>query len=172
LGFNEGCATEFIQHRQRVASAFHAISLALGIPSFLAFVLLALESLRAHFTNPVAADSGASGNQLIDLFVGGFRLAGKVLGFFGDVAEWIVLILAVVSFICVVLAVVLFFTARGIRAGRTWTRILGIVLAIHLFIVSLTAILSLRQPVPFVLSTAIATTSVYVIWALGFRFNQ
>jgi hypothetical protein len=57
-----------------VASAFHAISLALGIPSFVTFVLLALESLRIHFTKPVAADSGASGDQSIDFVVRSFRI--------------------------------------------------------------------------------------------------
>lgn len=154
-----------------MAGAFHAASLALGIPSSIAFVFLAWESARLRFMTPDVAGTGTSGDQLIDLLAAGFRLFGKMLALFAGAVHWVIVVLAVGSMLCIALAVVLFFTARGLHAGRHWARILGIFVAILPLLLSFAAISALQRPVPLIVSTMIAAASVYVIWTLGFRFN-
>ena len=158
-----------IQQRHLVAGAFHAASLVLGIPSSIAFVFLVWESVRLHF-GPSGTATGATGNQLIDLFVQGFRLFGKLFAFLGGAAKWAFTLLAVASLVIIVAAVILFFIARGLHAGRAWARIFGILLALAALLVALVVLAALRRPVPIALSTTAAAASVWVIWVLGWRF--
>ena len=88
-----------------------------------------LLSLRSAQPSATGA-GGASGNLLIDLLVGGARIFGKALSVLGELGKWALVILAAACFLLVLISVVLFFTARGIHAGRAWARILGILLAV------------------------------------------
>jgi hypothetical protein len=149
---------------------FHAASLVLGIPSCIAFVFLAWESVRLHLMTPAATNAGPSGNQLINLFIGGFRLFGKLFAFLGEAGKWVILMLAVASFLALVFAVMLFFTARGLNAGQLWARTFGILLAIGPLLFSLGILLSLRSFVPFTLSATVAAGAAWVIYTPGWRF--
>jgi hypothetical protein len=148
---------------------FHAVSLVLGIPSLLACMFFTWESVRFHLL-PNPSESGPSGDQLIDLFVSGFRLFGKILALFGGAVQWALLALAVASFLSSLFALILFFTARGIEAGRPWARILGILLALVPLFCSLAALTALDRSLPWALAAITAVASVYVIWTLGWRF--
>lgn len=156
---------------EQIARAFHAAALAIGIPSGLAFLLLGFEALRLQMSSPGATSSGKSGNQLIDLFVSGFTIFGKLLGLFTGVAKWLILLLTAVSLIAVVFAVALFLTARGLNAGRMWARVLGVALAIAPLLLSLGAVLSTRRTLPFAIAASTAAASGYTIYILCWRFQ-
>jgi hypothetical protein len=149
---------------------FHTGSLALGIPASLVFLLLAWASIQLHLLAPSPSAAGPTGNQLIDLFVGGFRLFGKLFEFIGGAGKWAILILAAVSFLAVVLALAMFFTARGLNAGQLWARISGIAIAVVPLLLSLVLFLSLRSLAPRALAAAAVYGTGWVIWTLGWRF--
>jgi hypothetical protein len=154
---------------QLVATFLHGASLTLGIPSFIGFVFLAWESARLHMIK-VPAESGRSGNQLIDLLVAGVQTFGKVFGLLGEAAQWFLTLLAGVSLLSTLFAVMLFFTARGLQSGRAWARALGILLALLPFLISLLMVLSTRRFMPMTFGMLIAAASGYVLWALCLRF--
>jgi len=156
---------------EQIARAFHAASLAIGIPASLAFLLLGFETIRLHLSAPVTTETGKSGNQLIDLFVSGFAIFGKLLGLFSGVAKWLILVLAAASFVAVVFAVTLYFTARGLNAGRMWARVLGVVLAVAPLLLSLGTVLSTRRTLPFAIAGLTAAASAYTIYTLCWRFQ-
>jgi len=142
-----------------------------GFPASLALVFFTIQVVFLQL-NPAPGSSGATGNQLIDLGMAVARGIGKVLSFFGEAAKWLFVVLAVVALVCLVFSVLLFYTSRGLQAGRNWSRIAGIVLAVAPLLLSLLAILSTRRGMPFLLSTLMAAGSGYVIWALGWHYSD
>ncbi len=148
------------------------MSCALGIPSSAAFVFLTWESVRLHLTEPSPSSASPSGNQLIDLLVGGAAIVAKGFALLGGAAKWALTLLAVASLLIIVLALILFLTSRGLHAGRPWARVLGILVALVAMLISSLILTSLRQPVPLTLSVAGAAGSLYIIWALVWRFNS
>jgi hypothetical protein len=160
-----------IQHRQLVAGAFRVFSYALGIPSSIAFVFLAFSAIRLQLLTPAPSAEYASGDKLIDLFVSGFRVMGKLIEFFGGAAKLAITVLAVATFLCLVIALFFFFTSRGLYAGRPWARVLGILLAIFTLLISLGAFVSVGRPISHAVPALTAALSVYVIWTLGWHYS-
>jgi hypothetical protein len=101
------------------------------------------------------------------LLVSGARILARLFEFFGGGVEWLLAVLSVVSFGCLVFAVLLYFTGRGVHASRGVARTMGILLVILPLLVSFMGVMALRKPVPFVVSSLTFALSTYVIWALG-----
>ncbi|HEY2013791.1 MAG TPA: hypothetical protein VGH38_09840 [Bryobacteraceae bacterium] len=89
---------------------------------------------------------------------------------FSGAAKWAMATLTAASLVSVVCAAIFFFTSHGLHALRPWSRILGILVAIVLLLISLAASTALRRPLPLAISTIIAALSIYTIWILGWRF--
>ena len=158
-------------HREFVAGSLRIVSLAVAIPSTLAFLFVAWDCLRLHMMAPVSTDSGGStGNQLIDLLVGFGRMAGKAFAFMGALGEWALLFFTGLLFMVAAVAWSLFFISRGIHASRPWARILGILFALGALLASLAGLTALRRPLPLTLFTLTATAALYVLWTLVLRF--
>jgi len=113
---------------------------------------------------------GASGNQLMDLIIWGFRLFGKLFEALGDAAKWVMTMLAVASFLAIGVSVVFYYTARGLHAGRSWARVVGILLAILPLLISLLAVASSHRSMATLFFAMIGAACVFVIWTLGWRF--
>jgi hypothetical protein len=156
---------------EQIARAFHAASLAIGIPSGLAFLVLGVETIRLQLGTPANPGQGKSGNQMIDLFVAGFSVFGKLLNLFSGVAKWLIALLTAVAFVALVFAATLFFTARGLNAGRTWARVFGVALAVAPLLLSVGTLLSTRRTLPFTLAGMTAAASAYTIYTLCWRFQ-
>src|ERR1700688_601838 len=107
----------------------------LGIPSGILFLLTTWDAVRLHMLTP-AKDSPSSptGNLLIDGLVAGASLAGKALSLAGVAAEWVLRGVAVAAFLIASVAAILFVIGRGLHAGRAWARVLGILVALGLFL--------------------------------------
>jgi len=107
-----------VQHRELIATAFRAGGLVLGIPSAVAFAYCGYGAARFYFLPPIPP-SDKTGVQLIDLFTSGVRVLGKLAEVFGRAIEWVLIALSVVSFGCLVFAVLLYFhRARSAREPR------------------------------------------------------
>jgi hypothetical protein len=156
-----------VQHRELIATAFRVGGLLLGIPSSVAFAFFGFGAASLHFLSPRLTPGGKSGDQLIDLLVSGARILARLFEFFGGGVEWLLAVLSVVSFGCLVFAVVLHFTGRGVHASRGVARTMGILLVILPLLVSFIGVMALRKPVPFVVSSLTFALSTCVIWALG-----
>ena len=120
--------------------------------------------------DPPARAAGKSGNELIDLLVGGARLFGKFFELFAGAAKWAFTVLAILLFIVALFAGALFLTSRGIAAGRSWARSLGILLALAPLLMSLSFAMTVRTAGPVLIAGAVAAVSFYVVWALSMRF--
>ena len=159
------------QPREIVAQMFFAGSLFIGIPSALLFVYIGWGWLELHLLKP--PDTSASphtGNLIIDGLATGAALFGKSLSLMNIAAEWVMGLVAAAAFILSMLAAVLFAVSRGLHAGRTWARMLGILMASAPFLISLVMLASFRRPAPMALGTAGMLLAGYAIWALGWRF--
>jgi hypothetical protein len=144
----------------------------IGIPALIAFVFLTWQSVRFHMLEPAPGATGATGNQLIDLFVLGARWFGKIFEIFGGAVKWAMTVLAIGAFVVLVIAAVAFFTAKGLYAGRGWARVMGLLIAIVPLLVSMMMIASVRRPLPVAAAMVTAAASGYVIWTLGWRFSD
>jgi hypothetical protein len=158
-----------VRHRELIATTFRVGGLVLGIPSTLGLVCFGYGAARFYLLKPLPP-ADKSGNQLIDLLGLGVSLVAKVLVFFGGAVEWALAALSIVSFGCLAFAALLFFTGRGLHAGRGAPRVMGILLASLFLLVSFLGVTAIRKPVPLAVSSVILALSGYVIWALGWRF--
>jgi hypothetical protein len=134
-----------VQHRELIATAFRVGGLLLGIPSSVAFAFFGFGAASLHFLSPRLTPGGKSGDQLIDLLVSGARILARLFEFFGGGVEWLLAVLSVVSFGCLVFAVVLHFTGRGVHASRGVARTMGILLVILPLLVSFIGVMALRK---------------------------
>jgi hypothetical protein len=161
-----------IDHRQIVAATFRVISLAIGVPSSIAFAFLSWSAVRLHMSNPQLSPAAPSGDALIDLLVSGARTFGQLAAFVGGAGKWFITLLAVASLVCVGFAALLPLTARGLYAGRAWARVVGILLTVLTLLVSLGALTAVGRPVTLIAFVALTVFSVYAIWALGWHFSS
>jgi hypothetical protein len=159
-----------VQHREFIATAFRLGGLIIGIPSAVAFVYFGIGAAQLLLFKPTITPSGKTGNLLVDLFVSGASVVGKVFQFFGGAMEWVLTALSVVSFAFLAVAVLLYFTGRGLHASRGGARAIGLLLSLMVLLISFMGITSFRRPVPLVLSVVTFALSTYVVWALGWRF--
>jgi hypothetical protein len=142
----------------------------LGIPSALAFFFLSWEWMSLRFLRPPAPDQyKASGNQAVDLLVFSFALIGKLLELLGGAVEWMLGVLVLLSLLCLSFAALLFVTARGLNAGKTWARVCGLLLA---FIVLLCSGFLSTIPKATPPALILAGGALYVLWVLGWRYAQ
>ena len=105
-----------MRHRELIAIAFRVAGLLLAIPSALGFVYFGYGAARFYFLKPLPP-ADQSGNPMIGLLGLGLSLIGKLFVFFGGAVEWALVVLSVVSFGCLALACILFFTGRGLHAA-------------------------------------------------------
>ena len=159
-----------ISHRLIVARIFQIASFVIGMPSLGMGIFLSWMLTQAPPSPRPGA--GPSGNQAVDLFVDAFRVAGSFLSFLGGLFEWFAILLIVIACLLVAYALVLFFVSRGIRAGRTFARIVGMLLALPPLLSSATTLVNLREPLPMLISLIVVGIAGYVVWGLGWKFDQ
>jgi hypothetical protein len=135
-----------------------------------ALAYFGIGAAQLYFYKPTVTPSGKTGNQLVDLFVWSASAVGKVFEFFGGAMEWVLTAISVVSLAFLAVAVLLYFTGRGLHASRGLARAVGIPLSFMVLLISFIGITSFRRPVPLVFSGLTFALSTYVIWALGWRF--
>jgi hypothetical protein len=159
------------RHLAIVSTFFTWSGVLLGLPSLPALLYFLLALVGLHTTSPTPDASGKTDyNSLVGLLMGGARLAGKALGWFMNSAQWAIGLLAVLSLLLLVVAIALFAIGRGLHAHQTWARILGILLASVCLFAGLSSVIMFRQGAAVASSSAVAATSMYILWALWRKF--
>jgi hypothetical protein len=160
-----------VNTRELVARLYLGISMVLGIPSGIVFLFTAWDAVRIHMLMPAkSSPSSPTGNLIVDGLVAGASLIGKAFWFAGAVGEWVLRAVALAAFLIAAVAAVLFVIGRGLHAGRTWARVLGILVALGPLFCSYLVMTSSRRPLPMSLGAMGMAAAGYVVWVLGWRF--
>jgi len=106
---------------------FRALSLGIGIPSLVSTLYFGWASVQLHMLNPGPLPPATqSSSALVQLIETGGRLIGGMFRLFGNLGEWLVIVVLTVSLAVFLFAVLLWFTASGLAQGKLWARILAV----------------------------------------------
>jgi hypothetical protein len=81
--------------------------------------------MRLQETGPLPDSSGSS-NPLVALIETSARAAGSILQWLGNLGEWLLTVIFVVSALLFLFALLLWFTATGLVQGKLWARITAV----------------------------------------------
>jgi hypothetical protein len=164
-----------MHHRQIVARAFGIIGWLLGIPSF----LLLLAAGVGYFTLPAkpppdtsrAVDIQTYGlvGLLQDGAIGISHGLSKTFGFLNDVASWAAMVLAIISLVVLLFALILHVTSRGLFRHATWARIAAAIISIALILFFYGMLFVLPRDLLVAPGLFIAA-ALYTLWVLGWRY--
>jgi hypothetical protein len=126
---------------------FRALSIVLGAPSLAGALYFGWASIQLHLSNPgPLPPSSGSSNQLIALIEASGRLVGGIFRVLGNLGEWLVMAVFVISTLLFLFAVLLWFTATGLAHGKLWARVTAVLCGLALLgLVGIVALL--RAPV-------------------------
>jgi len=105
---------------------FRALALGIGIPSLISTVYFGWASVQLHRNPGPLPPAAQSSNALVRLIETGGRLIGGMFRLFGNLGEWLVIVVATISLVVFLFAVLLWLTASGLAQGRLWARILAV----------------------------------------------
>ncbi len=162
---------EMNRNLMMVAKGMYTLAAVLGLPSLLGTVLFGWFALQMHLASPAtnAKPGPVSSDALIGTAQQIFRAAGSAIGFFGSVVEGLATGLAVACAIVFVFAIGMYFTGRGVANHETWARILGILFAVLLLLVSSAGML-IGGRIGATAALAMAVMSGYSFWILCSRY--
>jgi len=107
---------------------------------------------------------------LVGLLQNGAIGVAGVFQFLGIVGFWASVVLTVLSLIVLLLALVLFFTGRGIVAHRLWARIAGIVFCVLGLLFGWSILFNVSREVAAAI-VLLSAAAVYSLWTLGWRYS-
>jgi hypothetical protein len=129
-----------------VAKAFNVASYAAGLPSLAMLLFYAVHTLQQRFaTKPPPTDFGANPDALLLMLKAMTRVAEAVGGLFAALGQFILDMLAIVSGLGLVAAILCWFIGHGLQAQAAWARWSALVLLSLVLLVALAGVLSLRD---------------------------
>lgn len=156
-------------HRDIVAWGFRIGGWVLGVPSLVAVVTVAV----GLFVPGPARDKSPYLNVqtygLVGLLTNGAKGVARMFGWLGGFLSWIEWALAIGFSASLVLAVILYFTGRGIARHSSGAGVVGIGLSVIFLLVWLTILMSLQRGGAMAVPAAGMALSLYTIWVLIWR---
>jgi hypothetical protein len=164
-------------HLLIVAIEFRIAGLLLGLPSLAALAGLIYTGVDLATTPLPPPDN----SEYLDVQTYGLAgalqnggkgvgaILGKLLELLSGAALWVIALLSVVTLLATLFAVLLYVTGRGIGQHAGWARIVAIVLAAGLLLVSIGVLALLRRDLALLAGLPIGL-SLYTLWVLGWRF--
>ena len=155
-------------HRQIVARGFRIGGWLLGVPSALGLLAIGASFvfLRTPENQSDYLDIGKFG--IAGLLANGAKGVGDFLGGLGHIALWMEEILAAGLAAAVALAVILYFTGRGIARHARGANVVGLMLSIFFALFWLGVLLSTSRSAMAVPAAGMAMAG-YSVWVLGWR---
>jgi len=158
------------RHMLIISNAFYVASGALALPSVPGFLYFGWVALRMRMLpSPPSTEAAASPDSLIGLLELGARAFGSIFRAVGAAGQWLTTVLAVVFLLALLLSGGLFFTGRGLQAHAGWARMMAILFALGMMLLSLVAMVVARRGI-FPLFASVAAGCVYAIWIMLRRF--
>ena len=157
------------RHLPIVANAFYALSAVLGVPALAGCLFAGFSAFRLHVNETPELGTSRSPDGAIRLLETGAHVVGKAFQFMGAVGEAIIIGIAIVLFFVSLLAVVMFFTGRGLHRRQGWAKIFASLFAFWLLLTSVVSFLSLGRSAMSLLPLLATSASVYALWALWRR---
>jgi hypothetical protein len=98
---------------------FRVVALGIGIPSLVSTVYFGWGALRMHMLDPGPLPPATGGSSaLAQLMETGGRLVGSLFQLFGNLGEWLVIVIGIFSLAVFLFAVLLWFTADALAQGK------------------------------------------------------
>ncbi|MBZ5611087.1 MAG: hypothetical protein LAP38_22725 [Acidobacteriia bacterium] len=158
------------RHLTIASAVFTWAGALLGLPSLAALLYFVWALVGLHLTPTGNTGGKPEYNSLVGLLVGGAQLAGKAMKWLTAGAQWAIILLAALSLLLLVFAIVLFAVGRGLHAHHAWARVLGVILASGLLLAGASSALMFRQSLAVAAASVVAAMSAYVVWALCREF--
>lgn len=158
-------------HRNVVATEFRVGGALLGIASLVVladsiYTAYAVRSARAPDGSP-PLDIGKYG--LVGLLANGGQVAGRAVHTLLITASWLAAAVAVVAFVTLLLALLVYLTGRGIAQQAGWARILGGLLSLGLALITIAALTIVDHGAAAIVAVP-AVLSLYTLWVLIWRY--
>jgi hypothetical protein len=158
------------RHIHLVGNAFSLASAALGIPALLGVFFTGFQLLR-WFLTPVRLPSEvpASADNMLKLIDGATRIAAAPFRFLAWAGHWVIVGAAIFSMLVLLLAVLLFFTGRGLHQAQLWAKLSATMITVGLLSISVTGMAAVRRNALLLMPLCGLAACVYALWALWRR---
>lgn len=157
------------RHLQIVANAFYLGSAILAIPGIAGFLIAVVQWLRGFALPATSPEVPRNADNMLKLIDGAARIAAAPFRLLAWAGQWVMLIVAIVSVLVLIMAVILFFTGRGLHLNQIWAKYSASIFLFALCSSWFSSSVALRKSPLLLIPLSGAAACVYGLWALWRR---